>query len=167
MPKALLTTVAAAALLVIAVLVGACQSLDDDRIPPCPVNLAFTTQANWNIYGVTGAMDYKKFIRDQRIPSNFPYAANSYTGFAGILLVANTLGEPMAYDLACPVERMSSVRIDVDPKSFLAECPQCHSKYDVFSLPGHPVSGPAADKGYGLKVYHVGPGQIDYMLVSF
>ena len=144
-----------------------CHTLDDDRIPVTPVNLAFTSEANWNIYGATGAMDYNIFIRDQRIPRNFPYTAATYTGFGGILLVSTVLGEPAAYDLACPVERNHDVVVAIDPESMLAECPVCHSTYDVFSLNGYPVSGIAADNGYGLRRYRVARGRVDYMLVSF
>ena len=143
-----------------------CHSLNDERIPPAPVHLAFTTEANWNLYGVSGAMDWKTFILDKRIPANFPYAATSETGFGGLLLVGSVLGEPVAYDLACPVERSRSVLIGIDTEKMVAECPVCHSTYDVFSLGGHPLSGIAADKGSGLKVYHVGRGRVDYMLVT-
>lgn len=144
-----------------------CHTLDDDRIPVTPVNLPFATEASWNIYGAAGAMDYNIFIRDKRIPANFPYTASTYTGFGGILLVATVLGEPAAYDLACPVERNHDVVVGIDTESMLAECPVCHSTYDVFSLNGYPVSGIAADKGYGLRRYRVARGRIDYMLVSF
>ncbi len=157
----------AAAILAVALAAAGCDSLDDDRIPPSPVNLSFSTQAQWNIYGVAGAMDYRTFIRDLRIPKDFPYTAASYTGFGGILLVGNVMGEPAAFDMACPVERSQNVRIAIDPEKLVAECPQCHSTYDVFSLGGHPLSGPAVQNGFGLKMYHVGPGRIDYMIVTF
>lgn len=112
-------------------------------------------------------MDYKSYIRDKRIPANFPYTANSFTGFGGILLVTTVLGEPAAYDLACPVERDHNIIVEINTESMLAECPVCHSEYDVFSLSGHPVEGIAAEKGYGLRRYRVARGRIDYMLVSF
>lgn len=148
-----------------AVLSSSCHSLDDERIPPAPVNIQFTTESQWNLYGVTAALDYRSFILEQRVPSNFPYTASSYTGFGGILLVCDVLGEPKAYDLACPVERSSSTRIRIDKTEMVAECPVCHSTYDVFSLNGHPLSGPAANNGYGLRVYYVGRGRTDYMVV--
>ncbi len=150
-----------------AIACAGCHTLDDDRIPVTPVNLPFATEASWNIYGVAGAMDYKSYIRDKRIPANFPYTANSFTGFGGILLVTTVLGEPAAYDLACPVERDHNIIVEINTESMLAECPVCHSEYDVFSLSGHPVEGIAAEKGYGLRRYRVARGRIDYMLVSF
>ena len=76
-----------------------CNSIDDDRIPAAAVNITFSTAADWNIYGVAGAMDYKYFILSKREPSNFPYLASSATGFGGVLLVSNVMGEPMAYDV--------------------------------------------------------------------
>ncbi|MDE6463974.1 MAG: hypothetical protein K2L16_05000 [Muribaculaceae bacterium] len=164
MTRALLRIIVAAAAIASA---ASCHSIDDDRIPPSPVNLPFITQAQWNIYGVAGAMDYKYFIREQRQPANYPYTAASYTGFGGILLVSTVLGEPAAFDLACPVERSKNVRVFINTDDMVAECPECHSTYDVFSLAGYPMSGPAANNGYGLKMYHVGPGRVDYMTVSF
>lgn len=145
-----------------------CHTIDDDRIPVHPVNIVFNTIADWNVYGVAGAMDYKYFIREQRKPANFPYTANTYTGFGGILLVSDVMGNPQAYDLSCPVEAENNVRVAVDDE-MLARCPKCGSTYDVFSLQGHPVSGRATELGYGLRRYMVGPGRANsaYMVVSF
>ncbi len=145
----------------------ACHHLDDTRIPPAPVHLVFANESDWNIYGVAGAGDYKSYIRDKRIPRDYPYTASSFTGFGGLLLVCDYLGNPLAYDLACPVECSSSIIVSVDPESRLAECPKCHSTYDVFSLNGHPLSGMAAERGYGLRRYRVGRSQLEYMLVSY
>lgn len=147
---------------------ASCHRLDDDRIPPMAVNLVFNTVAEWNTYGLGGAMDWARFIREERIPSNYPYTALSYTGFGGLLLLMDVYGAPRAYDLACPVECRSNVRVTIDKESMLAECPECHSTYDVFTLAGYPVSGTAAERGYGLKVYYVGPGRSgEYMVVSY
>ncbi|MDE5628289.1 MAG: hypothetical protein K2I69_01875 [Muribaculaceae bacterium] len=139
----------------VALTLGACQTIDDNRVPYAPVNLSFNTMADWNVYGISGALDYRSFIRDKRLPANYPYTASAYTGFGGVLLVGDVLGEPVAYDLACPVECKKDVRVVIDTEDMLARCPQCGSSYNVFSLRGHPVSGPAAQNGYGLRTYHV------------
>lgn len=146
-------------------LLASCQSLDDKRVPPAPVHIAFNTEPDWTIYGTPAALDHKSFVRELRIPKNFAYKENTYTGFGGVLLTCSVLNEPRAFDLACPVERSASVRVAINDDN-LAECPKCHSTYDVFSLAGHPVGGEAAEKGWGLRVYRVGRGQGDYMLVS-
>ncbi|MBD5234265.1 MAG: hypothetical protein HDS65_08835 [Bacteroidales bacterium] len=149
---------------------ASCHSLDDDRVPVQPVNIVFPTVAEWNVYsGVSGALTWNRFIRQERIPSKFPYTANTYTGFGGVLLVCDVLGNPQAFDLACPVECRQNVRVAVKvDDEHLAVCPECGSKYNVFSLMGHPVSGEAARKGYALRRYRVGPGLGgDYMVVSY
>ena len=108
---------------------SSCDRLDDDRIPVTPVNITFQTQADWDIYGVPGALSWKRFIRELRQPANFPYTEMTYTGFGGILLVCDVLGTPQAYDLACPVERSRDVRVNIDPKDeYLAVCPKCGSR---------------------------------------
>ena len=159
---------ATAVTIVAAAAVYSCHSLDDDRIPVQPVNISFATVADWNIYGVNGALEWRRFIRSDRIPPNYPYTAMTYTGFGGVLLLCDVLGNPQAYDLACPVECRQDVRVFINTEDeHLAECPECGSKYNVFSLMGHPVSGIAATRGYALRRYCVGAGRVDYMLVSF
>lgn len=155
-------------LIVIAALIisSACHHLDNRRIPPAPVNISFATVGEWNVHGVAGALDHKRFIKEDHIPSDYHYTAISATGFGGILLVCDVNGNPVAYDLSCPVECKRDVRIFVNTGDMVGECPKCHSTYDIFSLGGHPLSGEAANEGFGLRQYHVGPSSSSYMLVS-
>lgn len=153
-------------LALIARVTPSCDKLDNDRIPPSAVRVAFNTAADWELYGVPGAGSYRTFIREERVPANYPYTSLTYTGFGGILLVGAANGDPVAYDLACPVECKYNIRVAVDPETSTAKCPKCHSEYDILTNYGHPRSGEAADRGYGLKVYHVGPGsQGEYMVI--
>lgn len=142
------------AALVIAMLASACDTVDDTRIPQRPVFISFTDVGVWNTYGVAAALDYRSFIKDSRLPSGFPYTAQSGTGFGGVLLVCDFDGVPHAFDLACPVEIKAEARIVVNSQEAVAECPVCHSVYDVFRL-GQPLSGKAAGLGYGLTRYSV------------
>jgi len=165
--RALRFTATAIASAAIASVTCGCHHLDDDRIPPTAVNLTFNSMAEWNTYGVGGALQWRRFIKEERVPANYPYTALSYTGFGGVLLVADAFGNALAYDLACPYECKRDVRVTVDPETMLAECPKCHSTYDVFSLYGHPTSGPAAERGYGMRRYYTGPGRTgEYMTIS-
>ena len=147
-------------------LVAGCDRLDNQRIPPAPVNITFATVGDWNVQGIGGALDYKRFIKEQLLPPDYHYSALSATGFGGILLAGDVNGEPVAYDLSCPVECKRDVRIFVDAEAMVAECPKCHSTYDIFSLGGHPLLGQAARDGFGLRRYNVGPGRNEYMIVS-
>lgn len=149
-----------------AALFTGCDRLDDDRIPVLPVRISFPTVGDWNVSGVGGALDHKRFIKEDGIPAGFHYTALSATGFGGVLLVGDVLGRPAAYDLACPVECRRDVRIFVNTDEMVGECPKCHSTYDIFSLGGHPLSGQAAKDGYGLRRYNVSAGSSDYMLIS-
>ena len=150
-------------LLVVATLVmgmTGCKHLDDDRIPPVAVRLSFPTVGDWNYYGISGALSYKYYIYSStdRVPTDFPYTALSSTGFGGILLCGDILGNYVAYDLSCPVEAKYNIRIEVDRNENIARCPHCGSTYDIFTNYGHPLSGQAADRGYGLRRDYVGPG---------
>lgn len=147
---------------------GGCDTLDDTRIPGAPVHLVFNSVADWNTWGLGGATDFKRFILTdtERVPSGYPFTVLDRTGFGGVLLVDDVQGQTMVYDLACPVECKSTVRIEVDKESLTAECPMCHSVYDVFTLYGHPLSGPAAQKGYGLRRYSASRGISPYMIIT-
>lgn len=151
----------------IALSVMSCDKVDDDRIPPYPVYLQFQTQADWTVYGVSGACDYKYFIKENRTPGNFPWTALTETGFGGILLVTDIHGEAHAFDMACPVEAQRNVRVAVDTELQRARCSRCLSVYDIFTNYGMPVEGEALKKNYALRHYHVGAGyQGQYMTVT-
>jgi len=155
-----------AAAVITAAALCSCHHVDNKRLPVTQVNIEFRTQADWVTYGVPGAADHRRFIRQERIPANFPYTVSTYTGFGGVLLCNTFLGEPVAYDLACPVECNSTVRVAIND-DLLAECPRCHSTYNVFEGMGNSVGGPAARDGYGLQIYHCGPGRAgEFMVVS-
>ncbi|MDE6321981.1 MAG: hypothetical protein K2L93_06740 [Muribaculaceae bacterium] len=147
------------AIAITALVVGGCDHLDNNRIPVVDVRVPFTTIGDWETYGVSGAYQYRYFIKGERIPSGYPYTQLTFTGFGGVLLCADYMGNPVAYDLACPVECKNNVRIQVDPQTHIARCPVCGSEYEVCTLNyGYPISGPAADYGYRLAVYNVTPG---------
>ena len=102
-------------------------------------------------------MDARLFVKQSLIPSDFPYTSIEETGYGGVWLVCDVMGVPKAYDAACPVEVKRDVRVFINDEHE-AECPVCHSTFDVFSLDGHPLSGRAAEEGWGLRRYGVGPG---------
>lgn len=158
--------VRAAAFLIIAAILSSCHHIDNHRLPVSYVNVSFATVGVWDVYGVSGAGLSRSFILPEKIPAGFPYTSMSATGLGGILLCTTYMGTPVAYDLACPVECRSNIRVFINEDSE-AECPACHSRYDVFEKLGYPIAGRAAQEGWGLEVYRVGPGvQGEYMVVS-
>lgn len=146
-----------------------CHEVDDDRIPNMPVNISLADAGMWNTYGVAGFGMSRDFILGTTPPrpAGFPYTVDSRTGFGGVLLVggmnAFTLDTsvPLAYDLACPVERDPEIRVAVSADTYEAVCPVCHSRYDVTMGAGAPLSGPAAAKKlrYSLRRYQCYPTQ--------
>ena len=153
-------------LAMLTVALSGCQTVDDDRIPYAPVRIAYTTSSMWEQWGVNGALDAVTFIKDDNLPVGFPYTGMSYTGFGGVLLCGDIHGEPVAYDMACPVERQRNVRILIDVDKANAYCPKCQSVYDVFANFGAPISGEAAQKGFGLRRYRVTSGaQGEYRVI--
>lgn len=155
-------------------LLASCHHIDDNRIPSHSVMIDLTMQGNWNLYGAIAYGDYCYFIRGGGAmatnyfyssinPSitSFPFTANTYTGFAGVLLVSgysfeyNEYNFPLAYDLCCPVEMRNDTRVKIDTSNFEAVCESCGSHYNVLEGAGQAVSGRAYHSGYGLRRYTV------------
>lgn len=134
-----------------------CDKIDNHRLPPANVNLVFSTIGDWNVYGVSGPGMSNTFIKEQHIPAGYFYKESEFTGFGGLLLVCDPIGNYIAYDLACPVECKSTVRVqwqtDTDEAGILI-CPQCGSRYNAYGF-GAALSGPAVDYRYGLETYSV------------
>ena len=149
----------------LAAMFSSCDEVDDERIPPYPVYVQFQTQADWTVYGVAGACDYRYFIKENRVPARFPWTALTETGFGGVLLVSDIHGQPHAMDLACPVEAQRDIRVIVDEDLQLARCPHCGSLYDIFTNYGYPMGGEAARCDYALRLYNVGPGYLGQYLI--
>ena len=55
----------------------ACHHVDDDRVPLMPVWLSFNSQAEWQLYGVTAAMDAQLFVkqgeRHEWVPQQYQF----------------------------------------------------------------------------------------------
>ncbi|MDE5725548.1 MAG: hypothetical protein K2L91_08615 [Duncaniella sp.] len=151
-------------------LAGCSDPVDDNRIPYCEVHLTFRTVGEWHLYGVKGdAAAYERYVSTPslRLPADFPYTALDRTGYGGLLIVADVLGELHVYDLACPYECSPQVRIEVPAGELYARCPSCGSTYEVFSNGGMPRSGPAAERGYALQRYSItSGGALSYKVVT-
>lgn len=136
-------------------LIAGCDAGDHDRIPAAAVFVEFKSQVVWDQYGVTGSFMHRRFIRNQNEPAGFPYTISSATGYSGLMLVTNEHATPFVYDLCCPVEINSNIRIEFDDENLCLRCPRCGSTYDIST--GGPMTGPAADGRYFLQSYIIAP----------
>ena len=149
--------------------ISSCNQVDDDRIPSVPVYINLSGAGMWNTYGVSGVGISRNFINWQGVlsPDGFPFNANTYVGFGGVLLIGGVdpftaePNVPLAYDLSCPVECSQTVRVVIDEDKLEAVCPECGSRYDVVTAGGAPVGGPAltGKYKYGLRRYYCQPEQ--------
>lgn len=144
----------------IAAVLSGCKSVDDDRTPPAGVWIVFPFQHDWTQWGVTAALQHREFVLPLGIPQGFSYSAASQTGFGGVMLVGDINGMPAAYDMSCPVENRSDVRIAYDENLNDAYCARCGSRYSVINNYGQPTAGPAADSSHpmGLRTYNIAAG---------
>ena len=155
-----------------------CQSVDNERIPNMAVYLSLADAGIWNTYGVAGFGSNRNFIYNpagNSQPTGFPYKYGNATGFGGVLLIEGIdafnpqLAVPLAYDLACPVERNANVRVHIDNDTYVAVCNECHSTYDVTMANGAPISGEAysGKYKYALRQYRVIPsGSGGYIIAN-
>ncbi len=156
-------------LMVLLSVVTSCNQIDDDRIPSLPVFIDLSGAGMWNSYGVSGLGISRSFINSQGTvsPAGFPFNANTYLGFGGVLLIGGVdpftadPNVPLAYDLSCPVECSQTVRVGIDSNNLEAVCPVCGSRYNVLTSGGAPVAGPAltGKYKYGLRRYFCDPSQ--------
>lgn len=65
--------------------------MDNKRLPAVPVQIVFSDPGGWITYGVSGAMQSRRFIRALKIPADFPYTSTTFTGYGGVLLVSDVL----------------------------------------------------------------------------
>ena len=148
-----------------------CDKIDNKAIPNYAVRIDLGSYALWNTYGVSGLGEYRIFNRDKKLPSNFPYNVNTYTGYGGVLLMMclnTTTGspEPMAYDLSCPVEASQSITLTIDDDNFDAVCSKCGSHYDELQGMGGPRSGVAINSKLGLRTYRCTASNGGYVIAN-
>ena len=95
--------------------------------------------------------------------------ASDKLGYGGILVINGYGVNPVtlfAYDLACPIEVVRSVRV-VPNDEGNCSCPKCGSVFDIANGNGVPISGPAAESGYFLRSYLVAPtGDNTYVVTN-
>ncbi len=139
--------------ILVAISVVGCEYGEYDRIPPAAVRIEFGNAAMWSKYGVAAYPDHREFIKNENLPRGFTYVANSYTGYGGVMLLCTPVNTVLAYDLSCPVERSSLIRVYYDEEDLVLRCDECGSTYDVST--GSPLSGVAADSRYFLQPYAV------------
>ncbi len=152
---------------------ASCNTVDDDRIPSLPVNINLSPISMWDAFGVAGIGDSRRFVPQLREPSGFAWLDRAAAGFGGVLLVRGNnpytleADVPLAYDLACPVERQPDVRVRMEPGEIfpVAVCPVCGSTYNVVERGGVPLSGPAFDDRYALRRYEVVPAAVGGFLI--
>ena len=130
-------------------LLSGCDKVNNTEVPGYMVHIDLGTFGTWNIYGVTGVGDYRIFDRVMALDSS----SGSY--------------EPQAFDAACPVENRQDVTIGIDASNFEAVCPKCHSRYNVLTGMGGPISGVAYTSHYGLRQYKArATGNGGYVITS-
>ena len=144
----------AIAVLLVLLFASACDRIDNKTVPRYTVRIDLSGYAIWSTYGVSGMGEYRIFNRDKRIPANFPYNVNTYTGYGGVLLMMGIDG-PMAYDLSCPVEVSPEIILSINADNFEAVCPRCNSHFDPLMNAGGPVSGVAINNKVGMRQYRV------------
>ena len=151
--------------LLLTIMSASCDHIDNKAVPQFTVRIDLGNYALWNTYGVNGVGDYRIFNREKNIPANFPYNVNTFTGYGGVLLMMGA-EEPLAYDLACPVESSHDIILSIDNENLDAVCPKCGSHYNPLTGAGGPVRGVAINNKVGMRQYRVLPNNGGYIIVN-
>ncbi len=128
--------------LLVLVLVG-CDSLNrKSPIPDMPVSMDLIILRDAPELMTPG--NYKLYTKP-------PYMYH-YIGYGGILLFHDFNDEISAFDLACPHEAESTVRVDSLADGGIVTCRKCLTSYDVSFGIGNPIKGVSQ---FGLRRYKV------------
>lgn len=131
----------ALALLGIAAL-ASCGKKEEPRTPSYPVYLTAKLQTE----------RYRPLLSPvATVAVTSPSTQQEALGYGGILLVHGWhQGQYFAYDLSCPNENKTDIRITAD--SHEARCATCGTTYDIFGGQGNPLDGIG---NTGLRRYRV------------
>lgn len=142
-------------ILLIIITFTSCEKVDNTSLKGYRVDIDLRMKSVWDTYGCPGLGDWRYFNRAKKLPANFPYTANSYTGLGGVIIFYSNNGI-VAFEAACPVERKADYVVAVDDKgNYDAVCPKCGSRYDVFQGTGVALSGEAINRRVALNRYNV------------
>ena len=133
-------------ILIISLLLCLCVSCDENitsTIPNAPVSLTLDLAGTDN--SLNGSLSYKEYTT--------PRLATDRLGYGGLLII-NGFGENLvnlyAYDLACPNEAQSNIKIKPESTGLTATCPKCGAVFRIANG-GAPESG----SKFWLKRYSV------------
>jgi hypothetical protein len=103
-----------------------------------------TSIPNRDVFVETNPYEFNKLqIVNNAVSYIPPPAVGSHRyGFGGLVIYRGLDEKLRCYDLACPVEALPNIRVDINPP--FAVCPQCNSRYDLNAI-GSPVAGPARE----------------------
>jgi len=141
-------------LLLFTAIAFSCEKSYYTSIPDLPAYLELNLE---DLTDLNPSLAYKTFTK--------PRLAIDKLGFGGILVI-NGLGESglnlYAYDLACPVEVQSNVRVVPDKSAVTATCPKCGAVFTIATGTGAPQSGTK----YYLKSYRVISSATQYIVTN-
>ena len=130
------------------ILLAACSNEQaPSRIPDMPVQVQIPIGSDLNT-----------ILSTKSITSPEGYPADTRLGYGGVLVVNGFATDSenssfYAFDLACPHEANSQIRIRIGKEKLDAYCPQCQSRFDIFHGSGIPTAGIAKKNKSGLKHY--------------
>lgn len=122
-------------LLTFVVILSACDDNYRSSIPDMPVHLELNLITNYPIFR-NSVNQFLVFTR--------PIKSTDRIGFGGILVYSGFDMQYHAFDLACPHEVNSSIRVTPNELG-QAVCPSCGSVFDLTFGIGNPISGPAKE----------------------
>lgn len=122
-------------IIVLSIGLSSCYDNYISSIPDYPVNLSLNLTSTYPTF---------KNSVNQFLVFEKPVKQGDFVGYGGILVYTGFDGNYYAYDLACPHEADSKVKV-VPNELGQAECKVCASVYDISYGIANPVKGPAKE----------------------
>lgn len=126
-------------------LVG-CTKTEKSKVPYASVY--FTVSLQYEDKELSGLLKTKSFTKTRK--------EGERIGYSGIFVVHGADGQFYAFDLCCPHEAQSDIRVTPSDDG-IATCPKCGTVYDISYGGGYPISGPSKQQLVRLDV--IGSGQ--------
>lgn len=141
-----------------------CDETFISTIPDYPVYLELNLTASYPTFSSP----------NQSLTFETPIKATDRLGYGGIVVYIDFEGEYRAFDMACPNEAKTDIRVYPNDLGQLV-CEECSSVYDISYGIGNPIEGPAYEQTYEaekgeekkifLKAYNASK-QGDYLYIT-
>lgn len=136
-------------------LLAGCDGVNNSSVPPNPVHVEIDTRIGAFVNFIPTALnDYVTVDRTgyHYNGNTYPLGAMDATGYGGVVVYIDMMGNYTAYDMACPYCAQRARRQSCVIDGIFAICPHCGEEYDLGSGTAVPTKGSIRETLRRLKI---------------